>query len=548
MFLTRLWMLVLSFALLIAVLLIAVLPKPAHRERDHVAREKLALACEVSTIWLENSAHQRLGIATSFARQADLVSALDAASNAAQISEAINLATKTVGAAALGEIANNKPDFAILIDRNGRVVARVGKDETQFGDSMSGRPLIDDALGGFIRDDVWFDKTSLYLVAAAPVVATTSPQRYAGAILLGHAITRESLGPFAKSLGLEMAAFLGPQQVANTSKSRLDGIGLAPPAKQKGCPREAVRISRSGDQDIVALSFPLPGESEAQAAYMVLFGSRPYEDGLFSTLGKLGKPDFELPIVLLGMIGAIFLGALILGLLLPYLESGRPLRRLQKASVGLAQGESEKFEEKDHGGRYGDIARAVNIALDKLMRETKSARNDLDQLLTGATTSASTVGIAAMPAPLPPPVGNADDFSLESLNKRYANDDLDLPPPPTASSQMASFGAPTGNAGGKGKPPSLPLPPTPRAPTSGAGPAGGPAGGEDPQLRTIYDEYIRTKQSCGESTTGLTFTKFEETIARNRAQLISQTGCVDVKFSVYVKDGKAALRAVPIRS
>ena len=35
--------------------------------------------------------------------------------------------------------------------------------------------------------------------------------------------------------------------------------------------------------------------------------------------------------------------------------------------------------------------------------------------------------------------------------------------------------------------------------------------------------------------------------AVNRADLMQRTGCRDVKFTVYVKDGKAALKATPIK-
>ncbi|MBK9069537.1 MAG: hypothetical protein IPL79_00790 [Myxococcales bacterium] len=504
----------------------------AHRERDRVAREKLTVACDAANIRLENSALARVTEVAQGARHAELISTLGAASEAAQISEEINAAAKAVGAKMLAEFGEAGPEIAILFDRNGRVIARLGNDENLFGDSMSGRPLVDDALSGFVRDDVWFDKNNIFLVAASPVVLTSAAgARYAGALLLGRALNAKSLSKFGDSLGLQVAAFLGPQQIASTSSARLDGITLAPTNHRRTCPTSAVQIARSGDTDLVALSLSLPGESQAKSAYLVFFASRPFEDGLFSTIGKLTRADLKIPWVLLALVGGAFLAALIFGLLLPYFESGRPLRRLQRDALGLVQASAEKFDEARHSGRYGEVARAVNIVIDKLMRETKSARNDLDQLLTGATTGASSVGIASMPAPLPPPVGGADDFSLESISKRYANDDLDLPPPPSAAAQMAA-------APPKGAPPALP--PPPRPPST--------PGSEDPQLRAIYDEYIRTKQSCGESTTGLTYHKFEETIARNRSQLISQTGCIDVKFSVYVKDGKAALRAVPVRA
>jgi hypothetical protein len=41
--------------------------------------------------------------------------------------------------------------------------------------------------------------------------------------------------------------------------------------------------------------------------------------------------------------------------------------------------------------------------------------------------------------------------------------------------------------------------------------------------------------------------KFSEKLIKNRQDLMAKTGCRDVKFTVYVKDGKAALKATPIK-
>ena len=73
-----------------------------------------------------------------------------------------------------------------------------------------------------------------------------------------------------------------------------------------------------------------------------------------------------------------------------------------------------------------------------------------------------------------------------------------------------------------------------------------PASG-DAYFRQVFDQFISTKKSCGESTSGLTFEKFSEKLVRNRDDLKSKTGCKEVRFTVYVKDGKAALKATPVK-
>lgn len=63
----------------------------------------------------------------------------------------------------------------------------------------------------------------------------------------------------------------------------------------------------------------------------------------------------------------------------------------------------------------------------------------------------------------------------------------------------------------------------------------------------VYEEFLRTKRECGEPTDGLTFEKFQQTLKKNRDALMQRHGCKRVKFSVYVKEGRASLKATPVR-
>ena len=75
--------------------------------------------------------------------------------------------------------------------------------------------------------------------------------------------------------------------------------------------------------------------------------------------------------------------------------------------------------------------------------------------------------------------------------------------------------------------------------------ASGPA--EDPYFKSVYEQFVAVKKSCNESTSGLTYQKFAEKLVKNRDDLKSKTGCKEVRFTVYVKDGKAALKATPVK-
>ena len=72
-------------------------------------------------------------------------------------------------------------------------------------------------------------------------------------------------------------------------------------------------------------------------------------------------------------------------------------------------------------------------------------------------------------------------------------------------------------------------------------------GDVDPYFKQVYDQFLSVKQSCGEATTGLTYQKFSEKLVKNRDDLRTKTGCKEVRFTVYVKDGKAALKATPVK-
>ena len=62
----------------------------------------------------------------------------------------------------------------------------------------------------------------------------------------------------------------------------------------------------------------------------------------------------------------------------------------------------------------------------------------------------------------------------------------------------------------------------------------------------MFQDFIDTRQRCGEATDGVTFDKFATKLRGNREQLMRTYNCSAVKFQVYVKDGKAALKATPI--
>lgn len=70
---------------------------------------------------------------------------------------------------------------------------------------------------------------------------------------------------------------------------------------------------------------------------------------------------------------------------------------------------------------------------------------------------------------------------------------------------------------------------------------------EEHHEREVFADYIATREKCGEPIGALTLDKFRAKLAANREQIIAKYACRSARFSVYVKDGKAALKATPVK-
>lgn len=70
---------------------------------------------------------------------------------------------------------------------------------------------------------------------------------------------------------------------------------------------------------------------------------------------------------------------------------------------------------------------------------------------------------------------------------------------------------------------------------------------EQVHFREVYDEFIRTRLQCSEDTSELTYDRFVAKLLKNKQQIVDKYNSKSVRFQVYVKQGKAALRAVPVR-
>jgi hypothetical protein len=187
-------------------------------------------------------------------------------------------------------------------------------------------------------------------------------------------------------------------------------------------------------------------------------------------------------------------------------------------------------------GRLGTIASALNATAEAAARAAVATPDTLGAPHAAPETSASAFEFplragAAAPVPAPAAV-------LSTTSKLDGGDLL--------------------GDGFRAEPePSFPAPPPRRAPAPAVASAPAPApiaappprtaDGEEAEWQDVFQEFLRVRTECGEPAEGLTYDKFRVKLERNRDQLVQKYGCRSVRFQVYVKEGRAALKATPVR-
>jgi hypothetical protein len=165
-------------------------------------------------------------------------------------------------------------------------------------------------------------------------------------------------------------------------------------------------------------------------------------------------------------------------------------------------------------------------------------------------------GMVAQPAPLsappPPPAPSAppmDPFALATaqLSDDEAHQNEDFNPDATrvaAVPQELIKAARTGTGNTTERPamkPSLAAMPKVQSVAPVA------VSEEDKHFQDVFRDFVSTREKCGEPADGLTFDKFKAKLLKNKEQLVQKYNCRTVRFQVYVKDGKAALKASPVK-
>jgi hypothetical protein len=541
-FWSKIWFFLTAVIAAAAITIALMLPRPAQRQRLADERQRVITSCDVINILLGTNARSRVDLAGTFARsEIDLSTVLAPATLAGDISADANQSARTLATQLLDSTTGDKPDFVFLVDGRGRVVARVGVHDDRYGDALAGYFLVDDALDGYVRDDLWLLDGTLYLVAGAPAISN----RWAGAVIIGHAMDKELAERLVGQLGVHLVVYADGKPVATTNPVEIHREAVSAHAElsqvetpvQDDCRNSKAFDIRTPSETYTALVARLPGEAGQQGAFFSVFVERPAALGLGGTLSAVTSDDISFgsfPWILLGL-GLI--GALAAGIVIMILEVDRPLRRLSGDAVKLAQSVVERLDEERHRSHYGSIARSVNIYVDKVQRDAR------------AVSQQSMPPLAAPPAPVAPAFTPPPPSEFKFTDSRTRT-------PVRGSTALP--GAPPPLPAGVSMPPLPAGAPMRRADLSNSGitaiedvlAPGATESGEislvDDSFRALFEEFVALKRQCGESTASVVYEKFAGKMRASRDSLMAKHDCDEVRFHVYVRDGKAAVKAKPV--
>ena len=522
MILSKIWFILVALFAGLAHSIALTAPRPMVQRLQELEGQRLDRAEYAMEQMLKVDAHKWIDRVARLGRDAVLAEALDSASRG---SGELGVQHRTVQVriqALLPDLAGAGISTIVAVDANGRVVARVGGDDDKsFGENIGGAELIDDALRGYLSDDVWGAGGRLLRVAGAPVLSK-SRDRIVGALYVGAETGPQFAERLKKNLDVDVALLLKGKVIASTIPSEVLS-GLPDMVEQhrqdidnlKRTPALPIDV---GNETYLAVAAPFPGQAGLQKAYYVLIGKKPAHADMRSLLASTSARDLKwgsfpwIPLLV------TILGIIAVGLFLQRFEVEGPMQRLRAELRSLVRLDGAKLDDHKYGGGFGGIARDVNAALEHVSIAMSGAH----------------------------PLGSHGPGDAPAAGSAFAGG---------GESHFAQAARP---AAGPPLIPGLGAPPPPAfAPPSDEPPAASPSPpaygttaseqDEDGHIRDVYEQFLATKKECGEPTTGLTLEKFSQRLHDNRAALMAKHDCRTVRFTVYVKEGKASLRATPVK-
>jgi hypothetical protein len=544
---SRFWYVVLGLLVGLATFLLFLATSMYNRAGARAMGEALSSDSQVVNWYLSNDARQRSAQLIQFGVDADIARSLSKSSENEQkvpdeAREKTLAALKKVNAAIPADQAF---DAVFAVDQHGRVVAHLGYEQASGNQDfeLGGYPVVADALRGYIRDDTLvLDR--IYRVVARPVEADTS-QLPAGAIVGARILDDRFARELSARTGAAIAFYTAGARVSSGApetfnSAQLDQIvgdfsSLETDEEYQAKGRSKIRTIAG----MVGVQYSkLPGEAWKLGAGYAVAREPKAVAGPLGFLKAADDQDKANANVALAV--GLALGAALIGIAFSVLEHTRPIHNFRLEVQKLAKGESDQLQPSRFRGAFRKIASDLNDGVDKILSKGGGPRRgpaDLKEVLGDlpAEPQMSAFSFPGENMPAPPSGGSgphtAPIITPKALPTAPSHPRLPKPPPTRGAANLDSTLEAQGEA-------------------SNGGPALANWGGETPELtewKAVYQDFVALKQQCGENTDGFTYEKFESTLKKNRDTLMNRHGAKRVKFSVYVKEGKAALKATPLK-
>ncbi len=560
MILSRFWYLVLAILLGVAAFTLGLAAQMYNRAGDRAMRESLAADSSAVTWYLKDDARNRssalIKIALSRELAAQLAKVTAEAKPNRESREASRVALRKLEADVPAEL---KFDSLWAVDGNGRVIAAVGIEHSEDWD-LGGYPVVADALHGWNRDDCWIWKGRIYRVVARPIEVEANGEPV-GAIVGVKIVDDKFAQAVSKRTGTAVGFYADGARVASWGpegfdKANLDQItqDLKLLDENKDYQEKGRSEARVIGAHLGVVYARLPGEAWDLGAGFAVGRLAVSVDSPLDFLNR--ADDLDKKAVPTWLVGVAILGLAAVGIFFSFLEHSKPLGTFGREAIRLAKGEVDMLAPSKFSGAYKKVASDINDGIDKIAAKGGAPRRaaDLEQVL-GPIPAAPAMSAFAVPGP---GETSSTSISMSNANVLGAKPPKALPKakprPGMSASQDGAMAseideeAPAPPAPHSVRKPPPPLPKGNTEPEPDAAAVADDAGEEDEatEWQKVYEEFLAIKQQCGEPTTGMTFDKFKSTLQRNKDALVSRHGVTRVKFTVYVKDGKAALKASPV--
>lgn len=609
MLLTRFWILVLTLVAGIGVASLLLSGRLLEQERFREAESQSLRDHDFVMNVLRIDARARVDEVAQFAELTEVRTLLRQASRSARLDNAQKARASTRMAEFNAQRGDLVGDRVFALAANGAIVAQVGGSAPPEGAGLGEFPVVRAALSGFVRDDIMIYDGLLYVAAARPVIdggdylgAILHLKQVSDAYV--GLFARHSRGAVVAFVrGNTVLASGGI--TANTP----DAAAIAAVAVTGAADAQYVSDERSSVLDLAnarVIVSRVPGSAGNVGVNLVVLRPVAVVGSPWSIVSGATQNDWlSLPWPL---IGGICLLVFVLAMLFIALEHQRPLGLLRRSAEALSSGKETRLPAAKFSGGLRVSVAAVNDAIEKLEERANPTRKkgaDFDAILGNAPKSGGFFGFQEPNPTLPlggpqsgPPSASGPKFiepqvaPLSSMPPQNMRGDFPsvaplsvIPEAPQhiAQNQPALAPPQVGTFRGPPAPPSPPrFQPPPKAPTStlmGA-PASLPkyddrgvtavasptddllsaAGGsmmpgspdeeraEDPtSIKRLYERYISARRDCGESVEGLSYEKFAQSVERQRQTILSSHDASAVRFLVQIKEGKAKLKATPVR-